>query len=301
VLVVDNSSGKVRYTWDLPPSDGSGRILFRPDSSQLAWATSAGDALAWNLDDGREVARRQGDALADNPWFDPIFTSDGRFLTVAARTDRFLFRNLLSGEETALPGEISVNQVTESGVRTLLPCGEGRRLVGLPGDRDLLRLALPIWDVASGERPGELQPLDDEVSGIIRAAASPDGKRLLKICIPASFDASVGSSEPVLSLWDLDSHQRLWRTQRNVLPSSWAFSADGRLLAIGYQNGFVELWDAEHGEELFRWQPRGPREVRHIAFTPDNTNLATSDAAAPVQILHLAELRRQLAEMGLDW
>jgi serine/threonine protein kinase/WD40 repeat protein len=301
VVVIENPSGAVRHAFDLPASDGFGRILFRPDSGQLAWVTSTGDALAWDLADGRERTRRKGDASADDPWFDPAFTADGRLVTAAARKGRVVFRDLLTGEEIAMRPEISVNELTESGVRGLLVSSNHRRLLGLPGERDLLRVAIPVWDIATGEREGQLEPLEDEVSGIIYAGQSSDGRRLLKICIPASFDASVGSSEPVLSLWNLDTRRLLWRAQRNVLPSVWAFSADGALLAIGYQNGFVELWDVEKGEELFRWQPRGPREVRHITFSPDNADIATSDAAAPVQLLHLAELRRQLAAMGLDW
>jgi WD40 repeat protein len=298
VVVVDNSSGKVRYSFDLTASEG--RILFRLDSSQLAWVTAAGDALAWDLEEGQELVRRHGEGPGDDNWFHPAYTSTGTLQSVAARKDRFVVRDLLTGHETGLRPDLSMSQLAEEGIRSLLVAGD-RRLLGLPGERDLLRLALPIWNLATGEREGELQPLDDEVSGIIRVALSPDGKRMFKICIPASFDTSVGSSEPVLSMWDLDSRERLWRVQRNVLPAAFAFSADGKLLAIGYHNGFVELWDVERRVELFRWQPRGQREVRQIAFSPDNAVIATSDGAAPVQLLHLAELRRQLAGMGLDW
>jgi len=299
VVVVDKSARNLRYSFNLPASDG--RILFRRDSGQLAWVTAAGDALAWDLNDGHELVRRPGDGPQDDAWFDAVYASDGHVYSLAARKDRFVLLDLLSGAETALKSELSVSQLKEEHIGSLLVAGDRQRLLGLPSDRDLPRLAIPIWDLASGKREGELRPLDDEVSGIIRASPSPDGKRLFKTCIPASFDTSVGSSEPVLSMWNLDSRDRLWREQRNVEPSASAFSADGRLLAVGYQNGFVELWDVEKGQELFRWQPRGQREVRHIAFSPDNADIATSDGAAPVQLLHLVELRRRLATMGLDW
>jgi hypothetical protein len=54
-------------------------------------------------------------------------------------------------------------------------------------------------------------------------------------------------------------------------------------------------------EELFRRQPAGPRAIEHLAFAPDAAYLACDDGQAPVRLLHLADLRRQLADLGLDW
>jgi WD40 repeat protein len=301
IIVVENPSGKVRYRFDLPASEETGQMLFRQDSGLLASVTSAGDTLAWDLSDGRECVRRKGDGPVDNPWFAPTFTPEGRLLTVVSLKDRLVFLDLLTGEELQMRPELVIDRLTEAGISKLLVSGDGRQLLGLPGENDLVRVATPIWDLTTGERQGELRPLDDEISGLIRAVSSPDGRRLFKVCIPASFDASVGSSEPVLSMWNLDSRERLWQVRRNVLVSAWAFSADGQLLAIGYRSGFVELWDVEYGEELFRWQPRGQREIRSIAFSPDNVLIATGDGSGPIQLLHLAELRQQLMEMGLDF
>jgi len=192
-------------------------------------------------------------------------------------------------------------QLIEAGVRQMELSADGSRLAGLANGSDPTLQPILIWTVASGEPDGELKPADGEVTSLTRSAFDPRGRRLLKVCIPASYDADVGSSEPRISVWDVDAKDRRFQLKRTVLPSASAFSADGKLLAIGYHNGFVELWDVEGKQELFRWQPRGQREVRQIAFSPDNADIATSDGAAPVQLLHLVELRRRLATMGLDW
>jgi multidrug resistance efflux pump len=41
--------------------------------------------------------------------------------------------------------------------------------------------------------------------------------------------------------------------------------------------------------------------VYQLAFTPDGESLAVADTESPIQFVDLTELRRQLAEMGLDW
>ena len=38
-----------------------------------------------------------------------------------------------------------------------------------------------------------------------------------------------------------------------------------------------------------------------MAFSPDGARLASSDGKAPIHVLNLAELRRALAGLGLDW
>jgi WD40 repeat protein len=301
VVVVDAASANVRHRFELPVTNRTGRLRFRADGNVLAWVTPEGDTVAWDLlRNGKEMARSQGDDDRDDPWFAPVFTEDGRLVTPTAIKDRLVLHDLISGDHMPLGADFVVGPLAELGIRKLLVTS-GHRLIGLPSDNDLLQQPIPLWDGKTGRREGELTPEKDEVSGLIRAAASPDGRRLLKICIPASFNASVGSSEPVLSVWNLDTHERMWHVRRNVLISSWAISNDSRLLAIGYRNGYVELWDVEKGEELFRWQPRGNQEVKSLVFSADGTHLASSDGKAPIHILNLVELRKELARMGLDW
>jgi WD40 repeat protein len=298
-IVLERFAGKMLHTFDLP--DSSGVLVFRGDGNVLGWASPTGVAVAWDLSEGREMARSKGTTQVDLSLFEPTFLEDGRLVTPAMEEKGLVILDLLSGEKKETKVTLSPGQLAESGIRRFALSGDGRLLIGLPREIDPVRQAIPLWEVSSGERSGELAPAEDDASGFVHATPSPDGRLLFKYCQPASFDASVESSELSLSVWDLRDKHRLWQAKCSTLVSAWAFSADGKLLAVGYQNGFVEIWDARAGEELFRWQPHGEREVRHLAFTPDGTDVACGDGGSPVRILHLAELKRQLAAMGLDW
>jgi WD40 repeat protein/tRNA A-37 threonylcarbamoyl transferase component Bud32 len=301
VVLVDRATGEVRHRFDVPETPRRQFLLFRPDGGQLAWCTPWEAAVIWDLNTGTEIARRESSNPEPAPFFSPAFRADGRLVTTAVAADRLVIRDLFSRETVGVPlSGPTPAQLIEAGVRQMELSADGSRLAGLTNDSDPTLQPILLWKVESGEPDGELKPADKEVTSLTRSAFDPGGRRLLKVCIPASYDANVGSSEPRISVWDVDAKERRFQIQRTVLPSAHAFSADGKLLAIGFQNGFVELWDVEGKQELFRWQPRGQREVRQIAFSPDNAQIATSDGAAPVQLLHLAELRRQLAGMGLD-
>jgi WD40 repeat protein len=56
--------------------------------------------------------------------------------------------------------------------------------------------------------------------------------------------------------------------------TSVAFSPDGKLLAVGCNDGSVKVWDTTSGKELRRWQAHDGTYCR-VAFSPDGKILAT--------------------------
>ncbi len=83
-------------------------------------------------------------------------------------------------------------------------------------------------------------------------------------------------------------------------PSAFAFSADSRLLAIGYRDGWLRLWDlARHEEVLFC--PLRSRPIMQLALGGAGDVLAVSEGEGNIQFVDLVQLRRQLAELQLDW
>jgi WD40 repeat protein len=103
-----------------------------------------------------------------------------------------------------------------------------------------------------------------------------------------------------LRVWDVANHRLHWDMRFSDAPAGSTFSPDGRLVVLGYENGSVEVWDVQERELLFQWRGLGAA-VKRLAFTPDAAFLAYSGAQGPIHLLHLRELRRQLADMGLNW
>ncbi len=144
--------------------------------------------------------------------------------------------------------------------------------------------AARIWDVASGRLVHHL-PL----SGTTVAAFSPDGRWL-------ATENGGGSR-----LWEVGTWQPgAWFNSR--LP---AFTADGRLLAVGDVIGEVRL--VEHSEsagwrEILRLS--GPEATWYdpIAFTPDGTRLlALPRNRRTLYVWDLRQIRERVRELGLPW
>jgi WD40 repeat protein len=82
-----------------------------------------------------------------------------------------------------------------------------------------------------------------------------------------------------------------------------AFSPDSRVLAVGQSDEITRLVDPETGNCYAEFQRPDSRNSRFLAFTPDQSQLIevpSGDRGAP-RIWDLAEIRRELANRGLDW
>ena len=65
-------------------------------------------------------------------------------------------------------------------------------------------------------------------------------------------------------------------------PWCFALSNDGRLAAYGV-NGKIQLWDAWTGKKIHEVSAH-PRQTERLAFSPDNTLLASINADDEVQL-----------------
>jgi WD40 repeat protein len=310
VVLTDRVDGSVAHELAAPAPmrDQQDALLFRTDSRQLAWVGAA-ESIIWDVATGAEVVRRNAPKEIQLEWFLPAFLADGRLLRVEGRAaaqdgrpEGLIIRDAASGREVGPGIDTPLSNVLgKRGVGRVEFSKDGRLLLGLPHQSPPSKQPLSLWDVGSGSDLGDLWPAEDEVPSLTRASLSADGTWLVKICLPASYDADVGPAQPRVSVWNVSGRRRQWEIRRDVIPKAWTFNPDGRLLALGFRNGIVEVWDVERGEELFRWQPRGDRDVKRLAFTPDGGTLASSDGGPAIDLLNVSELRGQLAKVNLDW
>jgi len=86
------------------------------------------------------------------------------------------------------------------------------------------------------------------------------------------------------------------------LPASVSFSPDGKMLAIGYLEGHLQLWDLGE-EKLFRELEGYQGEVLDLAFSPDGKILAAifGYPDTVIQLWKVPEAERLLSIKGLEW
>ena len=97
------------------------------------------------------------------------------------------------------------------------------------------------------------------------------------------------------------SDQLLQIPNRSMAEDANDFSADSRLIAVGSEQGYVDLWDVDAKELLFRWQPHGGKSVTHLSIAPDGDIATVAEGEDRLVVLRIAKVRAKLTELGLGW
>jgi serine/threonine protein kinase/WD40 repeat protein/tetratricopeptide (TPR) repeat protein len=84
-------------------------------------------------------------------------------------------------------------------------------------------------------------------------------------------------------------------------PGALKFSPSGRLLAVAKSARLAQLVNPSTGEELALLPAPSELLITGFCFSPDESQLAVSTENQAVQLWDLRAIRRQLAEIGLDW
>jgi WD40 repeat protein len=155
-----------------------------------------------------------------------------------------------------------------------------------------------LWDVLSGRPRGILFDFDEGVHGV---AFRPDGRWLVAAC-----------HDRRAALWDMNATDlSLLARGVSIAPKRWlsghagavrsvAFSADGRYLASGSEQGVIILWDGKTFDRLVTLRS-GTGQIRCVCFSSGGELLAGAAYANRTIIWDLARLRRTLGELDLDW
>jgi WD40 repeat protein len=281
VRLIDHQGGPARA---LSAPDSHYRLVFRADGRHVA-AVARRQAVVWEVDTGREVARRQPPAGAE--YVAAAYDMAGALLAVTGGDGTGTVWDLGTGK--------SVWDVPpEAHSARLSPDGQWL-LGGAGGPAD----AAAVWDVAGRVKVRPLAKAAAAADELLdQPRFSPDGRWLFTLTPSSSFELH---TRPWAALWYVATGAKRHDLTGDVFASCSAFSGDSQLLAVGHDDGSVRVWRAESGEELLRWKPH-IRPVRRLAFAPDGAALVSSDEATPdLPVLRLDVLRRELAALGLGW
>jgi tetratricopeptide (TPR) repeat protein len=80
-----------------------------------------------------------------------------------------------------------------------------------------------------------------------------------------------------------------------------AFSHDGRVLAVARTARLTQLIDTQTRQEIAQLSTPDQLEIQGFCFSPDDGELAVVNGGGAFQIWDLRTIRKQLAEIGLDW
>ncbi len=217
---------------------------FSPDGKLLAAGDSVGTVRIGRTDTGRKVREITGPEVA--------FALDGKSL--AACDERGL-----RIVEVTTGREIGRIDKVRAPIRSLCVAPDGKSLAGID-DRGVC-----FWDVATGRERASSPHV-----GAQALAFAPIGHRL------ATGEVTV------VRLWDTETGHMLmqFRAEKPLSPDndsfdSVAFAPDGTILAAGFGDGAVRLWDAATGE--LRGRLEGVAGFASgLKFAPDGKSLATT-------------------------
>ena len=97
-----------------------------------------------------------------------------------------------------------------------------------------------------------------------------------------------------LKAWNASTGEPAWSLSlpapHGGIASSAAFSPDGQLVALGFQNGPLMLFDSMDGRALSRQWTSDNGTLMELAFSPDSQWLAAGYASGDVKIWQVSRM-----------
>jgi WD40 repeat protein/serine/threonine protein kinase/tetratricopeptide (TPR) repeat protein len=298
-------------------------LAFHPRRPVLASSSRDNDVTLWDVAAGVELQRVKGFAA---PIGNLAFSPDGRLLAAApfARLRMpyymmsdavFLLETESGRERQRIPGPYTAGIAFDA---------SGRRLA--LGERDG---AVSLFDIALGKvvhrwkaAPGwicDLAFLDEgsqllvgEVGGCLRVWDVPGGHILHQVILPRGLPrfavdrarrhvaaADSGGTVRILALPGL---RVLGSLDRPVEPGSlaFAFSSDGRWLAVGGEDRRASIYDAQTFQKVLQLPPKSGA-LYDLAFQPGRPALAIGSMEELLTVWDLARVESALAGIGLGF
>jgi WD40 repeat protein len=233
-------------------------IAVAADGQTLAMACRDGSAQLWDLNSGRPVTHFTiGDVRIDAI----VFSPDGKRLATGSEDAAVRLWDLATREEQKFLGHAGK-------VWSVAFSPDGTRLASAGADG-----TVRLWQTSAVP---QRRLLVRHPSHIQALAFSPDGKTL-----------AVNSEDGTAQLWDLGTGGKVADWSRPGAgsgvaphPGTWnlgtmcmlAFTADGRTVFLGADQGLAATWDVRSGRLLAEFGE--PRASRSLALSPDGNVLA---------------------------
>jgi serine/threonine protein kinase/WD40 repeat protein/tetratricopeptide (TPR) repeat protein len=155
---------------------------------------------------------------------------------------------------------------------------------------------IQVWNVAERRVEKVLTPGDGGGEQLFFVAFSSDGRWLVSY--------TNNDEAPGYYFWRVDTWERglfIPCPSNPGLSRAPAFTADGRMMALRLTPRQILLADVATGRTIAHLSTLQPLSATPLAFSADGTHLAASTNQRTVLLWDLRAIRKELAEMGLDW
>ena len=271
--------------------------------------------------DGREMVRLRGR--------DPDFSADGGsvFTCDGDKVRRFHLADL-AGEDPAsglADGEVfhrtppgtTANSVSLSpDGRSLWVCAPSQSVIELDATTGAMRRTVPMAAHFARVTPdGDwlVTQMHNAGAHLVRLGMTNQFFRL-GLHLNTGFDASArwlaAATEQRLTLLGASATNR-WSVRHRIplqtgagAPPPFAFSPDGRLLAVVFNRFDVRLYEPDTARMLATFSPAFPAQIQGVAglvFGADGRELFAAKQDGEVVAWTIPVLRAELARLGLDW
>jgi WD40 repeat protein len=268
-------------------------VAFRPDGKVLATGDEAGGVRLWRVGTWQELAAVRHD-LGSQIWA-VGFSPDGGHFAACGERGLAVWRVQQGAPDRPLACSLSatpvVRQISRHDARALCFSPDSKLLAwgeGPIGGKQVLHL----WDLTTSR---ECSPPPARIGWLIHGLVFyPDSKQL-----------SVVTPEGASAAWDLSTGRRTFclgpeKAPVNTVPQSVvALSSDGSWFAASRGRN-VTVWDTQTRQLLFAL-PEERSMPWSLAWDPSRDLLAVGTADGGLVLWSIPEVRRQLAELNLDW
>jgi WD40 repeat protein len=243
---------------------------FSPDSNTLAaWFNYAETIALYDVLSGSQVRSLEYAGSITSATFSP----DGETLATATRDGMIIFWDFTNGGELSILRP-SLGEIPDTyfPIKSINFSPDGKLLASADGDGKLR-----LWDLASSTVQRTL-----DVPNIGKTAFSSDGSKLVVQTLSMDFYAM--PEEYGVRLYDVASGDQLreftWDAE-DYSGSNAVLSPNGRILAVGFTDGTIILYDvSSSGNELRRLNAHTTDGVR-VAFSPDGKFIASGGGSDP--------------------